>query len=98
CTTALIVLAAKPLLDRLARKLSVRRGEVVNGIAILGIVPLSMLGVSYAFSDPIIASHFRCGTGEAMLFFIAPFVLLGTATASSVFALVFSMERRYVDS
>jgi len=97
--SALLLLASKPLANRVMRWADVPRGEVVAALAMLGACPVLLLGALYAMSDPIVSSHWRCGTGDAGLVIMAPFafVVLG-GLGGFVTMVAMRRERRWVNA
>jgi hypothetical protein len=77
--TAALLLAATPLANRVAAWARVPRGPAGTPLGALGVAPLLFLGAGFAMGDPIVASHWRCGTGDAALAMLAPpaFAVLG---------------------
>jgi hypothetical protein len=96
---ALLLLASKPLADRVAIWATVPRARVVSALGVLGIAPLLFFGALIALGDPIVSSHWRCGTGDGALVMFAPvgFCLFG-ATGALIACAVAGNARRRVDA
>ncbi|MCC6554569.1 MAG: hypothetical protein IT372_16440 [Polyangiaceae bacterium] len=77
--TAGLLLAGTPLLARVGAWAGVARPWAAAGLAEAPVAALLFGGAGYALGQPIVASHWRCGTGEMGLIMIAPFAfgLLG---------------------
>jgi hypothetical protein len=73
--TAVLLLLAAPALIALGRRLHIDRpaSRLLLGYAFSS--PLLVLGAIYAAGQPLVVSHWRCGTGEASLFLLVPFGL-----------------------
>jgi len=97
--TALLLLAATPLLRRLARWAGTPRPDHAAAWSLLGVLPLLILGAQYALGDePILSSHWRCGTGDIGLAILSPlpFALFGGLGGLLGFILSAARERRHV--
>jgi hypothetical protein len=77
----LLLLGATPLLRRVARWAGSPLPERAAAWSLLGSAPLLFLGAKMAIgNDPLVTSHWRCGTGDVGLMILSPlgFMLLGT--------------------
>lgn len=72
---AAVLLGLKLGLDRAARWAAPSQGVVATSLAAAGLAPLFGMGALWAMSDPLVASTFRCGTGDMMLITMVPVVL-----------------------
>jgi hypothetical protein len=87
---AALLFATTPLLRRLARWAGSPRPERCAAGSLLGAAPLLFLGAKVALgNDPIVSSHWRCGTGDIGLILLSPiaFLLTGTLAGLLAFAL-----------
>ena len=96
--TALILIAATPLLRRAARWAGAPRPERCAAWSLLGALPLLFLGAMSAInSDPVLASTWRCGSGDMALVSLSPlaFGLLGALSGLFSFVVTSSRRRRH---
>src|SRR4051812_35562023 len=75
------------------------RAPLALAFAALSLAPFVFLGAGDALSQPLVSSHFRCGTGQAIAIILAPFGLFAWAAAAVMigFAVQGRSERRAVD-
>lgn len=95
--TALLLVAATPLLRRLARWAGAPRPELCATWSVLGALPLLLLGARIALgNDAVIASHWRCGSGDIGFMLLSPiaFLLLGSLGGLLAFVLTSSSSKR----
>ncbi|MEO5730218.1 MAG: hypothetical protein ABI134_09205 [Byssovorax sp.] len=94
--TALLLVAATPLLRRLARWAGTPRPELCAAWSLLGAFPLLALGARIALSDPVLSSTWRCGTGDMGLLALSPipFTLLGALSGLIAFGVSSSRRQR----
>jgi hypothetical protein len=95
--TALLLLAATPLLRRAARWAGAPRPELCAAGSLLGaLVPLA-LGARIALGEPVLTSIWRCGTGDIGLLALSPlpFILLGALGGLIAFGITSSPWRRH---
>ena len=96
--TAFFLLACWPLLARVGRWVGSPRAQAVAAVGASAIAPLLWMGAAYAASDPLVASHWRCGTGDVGFVILFPAALgifgaLGTLLAVATVG----RERRLLD-
>jgi hypothetical protein len=77
---AVVALAAPRLRARLGP-----RGPLLAAFALIGLAPLDWASAATSLAQPIVEVHWRCGTGDAMLLMVLPF-LVGGWTVVSVLA------------
>lgn len=73
--TAVLLLAGTPLIARLATWAGVPRARAAAALAPAAVAPFLFAGAGYALGQPIVVSHWRCGTGEMGLIMLAPFAV-----------------------
>jgi hypothetical protein len=86
---AALLFATTPLLRRLARWAGSPRPARCAAGSLLGAAPLLFLGAKVALgNDPVVTSHWRCGTGDIGLIILSPiaFLLIGTLAGLLAFA------------
>lgn len=88
------VVGAAALLPLMARKALGPRALLLACLTLLGVVPILTLADIYALGQPLVSSHWRCGTGDVGLFMLAPFVLAGSIGTSFLFAVVVTRRAR----
>lgn len=82
--TALLLLAGKPVADRIAAWMRVPTARLAAALAFLGLAPLIGLGALIPLGDPILrAERMFCGTGDVMftMFALLAFPLFGATSA-----------------
>lgn len=95
--TALLLVAATPLIRRQARWAGTPRPDLCAAWSLLGVLPLLFLGAKFAIgNDPVLSSHWRCGSGDIGLAILSPipFALLGTLAGLLAFIAASSREWR----
>lgn len=81
-TVAAATLLAVPLvlaLTRLARGAAPVRWTYVIAAALLGQSLLPLFSALMKLSDPLVSSHWRCGTGDFVIFMLSPVPAFGGA-------------------
>lgn len=73
--TAILLIAGTPLLARLGAWAGVPRAWAAAALAPSAIAPFLFAGAGYALGQPIVTSHWRCGTGEMGLIMLTPFAV-----------------------
>lgn len=75
------------------------RAPLALAFGALSLAPFVLCGAADTFSRPLVSSHFRCGTGEAMAMMLAPFGLFawGAVAVLVGFAVQGTRERRRLD-
>jgi hypothetical protein len=92
---ALLLLAACPLLARLARPLAGARAPVVAALAVAALAPFLLLGSLDALSDPLLHSDtMRCGTSRLMFEQSVVLMLLPVGVAAAFGALLVASRPR----
>ncbi len=92
----LLLVGAAPLLALLGRNRLGARALLLPSLTLLGVFPLFQLAMLYQLGQPLVSSHFRCGTGEIGLFMLAPFVLAGSLFVSLLVAAFVTRQRSAV--
>lgn len=75
----LLVIPLVLALTRLARGAAPVRWTSVIAAALLGQSLLPLSGALLKLGDPLVSSHWRCGTGDAMIFMLSPVPAFGGA-------------------
>lgn len=97
--TAILLLLGKPIADRLAAWAHIPRPQIVSAIGLMAMAPMLFLGALMAMGDPILSSHWRCGTGDIGFAMLAPIAsFLFGATGALIACVVAGKERRGVDA
>lgn len=98
--TALLLVAATPLLRRLARWAGSPRPELCAAWSLLGAFPLLAFGARIALSDPVLSFAWRCRSGDIGLFLLSPipFALLGALGGLVAFGVSSSRRQRHEGS
>lgn len=96
---AFAVLFGVAAFSRLARAKVGPRAPLALAFGALVLTPFVFLGAADALSEPLVSSHFRCGTGQAIAILFAPFVLFawGAGAVMLGFLVQGRSERRALD-
>ncbi|MGZ3448350.1 MAG: hypothetical protein ACXVEF_02060 [Polyangiales bacterium] len=96
---ALAVVFGCVVFSRTARAKAGPRAPLALALGAVSLAPFVFLGAMDALTRPLVSSHFRCGTGEAMAMMFAPFVLFAWAAVAVMlgFFVAGGRERRALD-
>jgi hypothetical protein len=89
---ALVTLAGIAVLTRLMQRYLARAG-VAASVAVLGWAPLAFGGVLWSLGQPLVSSHWRCGTGDLQFFTMGVVVLVAACVLTLGLAIVLSRTR-----
>jgi hypothetical protein len=75
------------------------RSPLALAFGALSLAPFVLCGAADRFTRPLVSSHFRCGTGDAMAIMMAPFGLFAWAVVAVLvgFVVMGRSERRALD-
>jgi hypothetical protein len=92
---ALLLLASRPLLDRVARPVLGSRTPLVTSLALAALAPIIVLGALDALGEPVLNSgRFSCGTMRVMLEMEVPLAILVVGAAAAIGALAVGRRAR----
>jgi len=96
---AALMLAGIALTCRAAAWTRAPRPLPAAALGTVAVAPALFLGAAHAISDPVVTSHWRCGTGEIALVMVAPFVFGMAGVLGGLIALpLVGCERRRADA
>jgi hypothetical protein len=83
---AALLLGLKVGVDHIARRAAPSLGVLATSLGAAGLAPIFVMGALWAMSDPLVASSWRCGTGDMTLLMSAPIGLFLTAALGTTLA------------
>lgn len=81
---ALLVAVQKPLVDRVAWRFLGSSGPSIAWAWFAALSGLFAMGAMVALHDPIVCSHFRCGTGDIAFMLAAPIAVLVVGSVATL--------------